>query len=554
MPVGLSATAQAELKKYAPRIRMEAYIIKNFYATATEIDITERVYQYGKYKNQSTLMSVNWVLPHLTMIVKNDDNYFNKYYASSVWQSSPAKEPNECILRIRMYVVTEGGEELAIEYLGRIIKPVLHTGDDSYCELETVFGPAHFLQRECTRRDGSYNHYDWSANLNYQTHKGGNIIPAPWMTLPVITTAPPQYGSTYYASVYQVSNAMEFIFRIHTATGSVPVGYEEQPQTYLQFDEHAFIGSPGVYKTLRWPKTGVYMLRLPTNYGDYYMYNPIGFQDINPALCAYDFLVYGAGLGLGATSLIDASSFGNQYTYFTGQTPSYVLRLSVFDKTFAEGLLDIMSYMPEMYLYWSYDSKLTLAKHVASLTSPTFQFTDDLNNWTAIELDEYLERAGDRIEVDGYSVSIEAISIAAWNAGTEGWYATRDFQNNDEIKAAIPVKKRKATSDYSLPASPIDKTRMIERPWISRDTGAAPQDGDAILDNWVRNTLRVWASPIPVVRINTNHVALDVEIGDVVGATITSRGLDGENYIVAGKDFDFDTHEMLLTLYQMDFT
>lgn len=551
MPVTLTQDAKDELARYAPRIRYEAYIIKNWYATATEIEITDEVHQYGEYLNDSTLISKDWTLPHLAMIVKNDGQYFNQYSADSIWQASPAKEPEECLLRIRAYVDTDTGEVLLLEYLGRITGTSIDDDEAAtYVEIETVFAPGFFLQKGCTRRDGSWTHYDWSTGICYKTSLGGQIIPAPTLTSTVTSAGHSYFPRGYfYTTAYDICNFFEMVFRIHTTGGGVPpVGHEDNMQSYYNSTKFSELGAANV-KTIAWVDVAAYMNQPTLDYGDIYVFNPISFEDVDPALCALDLLRYGAGLGTGTKSHIDETSFSNQSTYFTTQTPTYVLRAAVFDKTFTEGFLDLVGYMPEMFVWWSHDSKLTMSKHYPVLNAPTYKFEESLQNYAALRISRNVDRACNAIEVASQGVFIDN---KGGLAGTDGWHVERAIEHRRDAKTWIPKKARFQPTDFSLTASPVDKLVKVDRPWFSDETGAV---GDAwtLATTWMENYFKVWAQPAKTVTVVAGLPALEIEIGDKVGVNAPSRGLDSEVFVCASKAFDFDTGRVTLNLMQVTF-
>lgn len=549
MPVTLTTTAKNELKKYAPNIRVEAHIIKNYYATPTEIEITERINQYGEMINDSTLIAKNWTLPHLTSIVVNENNYFNQYSDDSIWAASPAKDPEECLLRIRTYVITDEGEEMLIEYLGRITNVLLKSDNvETYAELETVFAPGVALQKHCTRRDGSYTDFDWSAGTFVRYNKGGQIIPAPY-----VNGTPSGGGHSYYTNIYSVamydiSTLTEMICRVHTAAAPYPVGWEAQPNSYIDHDVLARIGA-GESIMVSWRNIGGIMSIGPGTYSDMHFYNPIQFHDVSPCLCALDLLRYGAGLGSGVTSHIDETSFSDHDSYFTGQTPSFILRPVVYDKSFAEGFIDILGYMPEMFVWWSYDSKLTMSKHWSVLNSPSYKFTEALLNYTSMEVERYADRSCNDLEVTAYSAHVPNKGGVA---GTEGWHAEREIEQFDISKSRYPKKIRRKPTDFSLPASSVDKLISVDRPWISEDSGSTA-DAHTVNLHWVENYLKVWSQPVKRVIITSDVRALEIECGDKIGVDVPALGMDDEVYVCASKSFNFDTLETAFVLAQMTF-
>lgn len=549
MAVTLTTDEKAELEKFAPRIRREAHIIKDYYGTPTEIEITDYVNRYGVFRNDSTLVAKNWTMPHLTMIAQNTDNYFNEYVSDSIWNTSPAADPEECLLRIRVYVVTDSGETMLIEYLGRVLNVALTDTDiETYAELETVIAPGYHLKKMCTRRDGSYTDFDWSAGTMTKTNKGGTVIPAPHLTaMPAVSPTHSYFINEWNVNMYDISNLFELACRVHTAVAPYPVGWECQPQTYYNAEEISRLGASRQV-SVHWNDVGSIM-NGPGTYADLHFYNPVQFEDQAPSRCALDLLRYGAGLSTGTKSHIDESSFSAQDSYFTSQSPSFVLRAAVYDKTFAEGLIDILSYMPEMFVWWSYDSKLTLQKHWPVLNAPSYKFVESLKNYSSIETEYYTERSCNDLEVKAYSAYV---TNKDGYQGTAGWHAERELTQHKDGKSKYPLKIRRKPTDFSLPASTVDKLISVERPWISEDSGTTAQAHTVNL-NWLENYLTVWSPRIKRAIVRSDMRSLEIECGDKVGVDVLNRGYDNEVFVCAAKDVDLDTLETKFVLADLTF-
>jgi len=159
MSITLSADAKTELAKHSPNYLRVATIIKNQYDADTRdsTDISDRVMSWGRLVLSATLFRPDWEKPNLTMIVQNDDNFFTKNSAASIWETAPTAHHKECALLVQLYVLIGAPKtrELVLEYRGRIDDSVVRLDESmAVAELVTVFEQDYQLRRRMLKNDG----------------------------------------------------------------------------------------------------------------------------------------------------------------------------------------------------------------------------------------------------------------------------------------------------------------------------------------------------------------------------------------------------------------
>lgn len=144
MGLTLQQTTLDELARPVPKVVLKAEIVKDFYTTPAVIDITEDVTDWGMFDNQSSLVSVEYSVPTLTISVQNiSGKYSRENLSNSMWTTAYgalAREPEECKLKVYLYVSPESTTpEAVLTWIGRII--AIHPRADRFfnvVEIETT--------------------------------------------------------------------------------------------------------------------------------------------------------------------------------------------------------------------------------------------------------------------------------------------------------------------------------------------------------------------------------------------------------------------------------
>jgi len=557
MAVSLTAASLSELAKPRPRFIRSAEVIKNYYGTPVVYTITDRVSRWGVYQNSSTAYAPDWEFPSLTMTVVNGDNYFSEVSSSSLW--SGAGPPRTCILRVRLYVVSDAASELVLEYLGRIesVDPVSDE-EGEYAEIVTVFEPANKLSALMTRRSGSWSYLDWSALVTYWTNKGGTIIPAP-----VVVNMPTHYTSTtpwsyWLMTINDLCNAAEIVYKWLVTYAGWAAGHEEQWATWLNSEKMVNPAADGAID-FRIRGGSVY-----NDYMDIYFYNPIAWHDAVPTRAMHDQLLHAAGVDSG---LVNVTSFTDLDTYFSSQTPPYVIIPVLFDMTYADGFLNLLSYAPELMVWFTYNSKIKCGKlGLLSAASSPFSFNKTAGNYRTVSGGTYSERLVTSCEFELSAYVEDGIATAE-----SSWKVMRDLQYGGEARAVSAARyagqpyklafqhrasttrarqaRKRTYSDYGFSITGGEQHYTLERPWFSIDV----TNLDGVVSRYARNMFRIWRNATPTVKVVSDHRALTVENRDVIEVNVPDRGYSAKRYVVVSNSFDLDSFERTVEGYEIEF-
>ncbi len=142
----------------------QAQILKHRFDAGqrTSIEIGDRVSRWGTIGNDSTIVQVDWSLPNLTTVVRNDDEYFSPWGVNSVWTESPAQDYHECQLRMQYFLLYRDGtrKQLVLTYIGQIEDVVCRIdGHLSVAELVTTFYQARTWRDNLTKEHGDDRKY-----------------------------------------------------------------------------------------------------------------------------------------------------------------------------------------------------------------------------------------------------------------------------------------------------------------------------------------------------------------------------------------------------------
>jgi len=526
MPAGLSAASKTELEKKEPRLRVTAEIIKNYYATQTVIDITDRVISYGTYNNPSTLKEINWELPNMTIVVSNDEDYFHDLNSESIWATSPAKDIEACVLRIRLYVDSDDASEIAREYIGRILNCELEASTEfTTAQIVTIFEPGNILTNLRRIIDGEWTLYTSPPDTQVQYQFGGITWGAPWISIW------PNWNND------ATEPFPRWITGIDNASGIMKVLHENIAQTEIRYPQTKHSSSQ-MFEPLTqthkqpdsWPAANIHRMRF---------HNPVSYFDKDPAEIVSDFLRYVCGIN---TSFIDLGSFMATSTYLQGLTSPPLLRAALYDKTNAELIADIMSYAPQIMMFWTHDSQLKIQKIPAySGTASPYTFStrspQGISEITAIG--KYRSRLATKMEVNFSSFTEPYV-----------WQKVRDRQigglqdstGGADLNPWVLEKTGPGTYD-------VEKFKKVDKPWFSSNTA----NYAAMVGSYIDNYLALYDGLIPSIELSGDLSSLENVNGDVVAVNIPERHLINKKYLVVGEAFDFDRMIPMFTLYDMEF-
>ncbi|NIM20845.1 MAG: hypothetical protein GTN64_00245 [Candidatus Latescibacteria bacterium] len=427
------------------------------------------------------------------------------------------------MLRIRLYVDHASGSDMALEYLGRIIDcPLQASMRFANAELITHFEPANVLDIECTIRDGSYT--TWDGTTETRNSKGGLCFPAPDIQF---VSSFQEEGQWVYRNENEQTCTLMLIIKKNTSTGE-----EVHPQTrfgaslLMREMENVFCDARTTSPSSSWPL---------------HYYNPPGYFENSPSEIIKDLMTTVAGLD---SSLIDSSSFSTLNTYFAGQSPVYDLRCALYDKKYSEHVLQVLSYAPETFLFWSYDSKFHMIKIPAYSGTPTpyvFSNSPSVNNIVSIdEIGRYEERLATTLGVSYGARTVQ-----------DQWGLERELLIGGKANTYADVIMNKWFLEKSVSGTPKKiQRREFEKPWLSGDIS----NHFARIENYIDNYLSVWGVPINHYAIKSTPASLEVEQGDVIAMDIPELNLSNKKLLVAAKGYDFDRHEALFKFRDQEFT
>lgn len=521
MPLSLSASTLAELAKPKPRLRAQAEIIKNYYATQTVIDISNKIISWGRLENNSTLVAVDWELPNLTITVSNLDDYFHDRNTSGIWSTSPSKAPEECVLRVRLWVITDSGKETLIDYLGRIKDCKLQAGTKFVtADITTVFEPAFTLDQECTIKNGSYMTWDTVTATYYD--KGGICYPAPSLIVWHGWTAGPPFP--FNRGEFQYASSLCLVENYNSAAST-----RKKPQTRM-FTSAIFYGTSNAYID--------YDISVGTNL--IYYWNPPGYNGYHASEIIKDFMTTVAGMD---SSLYNAASFATMDSYYNALSPVPDMKAYLYGAKYFELILKVLAHSPEAFMYYSYDSKLymKIVPQYSSFPTP-YVLTNEGSGKNIISIeddDKYTERLATTLQITYHSsVPLEWMPTREPIIGGQSNYA------NESQEHLYSWDKTTSGSVTTL------RTLELDKPFFN----SGVTQYNIVVDNYCDNYFQIYDNPIPHAVLRCHPVVLQAEQGDVVAIYVTSLNYLLKKYLVVGRGYDFDRHEAILTLRDMEFT
>lgn len=526
MPLSLSDEAKEELGRPKPNITATAKIIKNYYATQTVIDVTGYVISYGRYRNRSSLACGEWELPNMTIQFENRYGYFREGMSTSVWNTSPSKSPRECVLLATLLVHTASGSEKISEFLGRVLDVIIHADEAmDTAELKCVFEPGNFLQEPCSKKDGPWT----QINVNDGSTSDTRHNKGAW------SVQSPDFTAWVGASDSAPFNVLAFYLGHISATFHMEVEEETileryRPQTSLEVHD---LHTGAVSKLLKYQ----WLTKWLPNETQLYLWNPPGWDEYNPALILADFLWNFAGLAYGMLG-----DYAGLSSYFENLTTPLHLKCSLWGKTFAEHVMELMGYAPEMYLYWTAtSSKLEFARVKAySTESNPYVIGPGRGNFIAIEsLGRNEEKLATTIRTQ-FHAEVEE----------DTWFMERDISTG--VRAPEP---NSAIEDYSREDDASGthakmRRREIKRPWFNA--------GSSNFDDRVKQFHETWfalfADSLHEMALRCPAVVAQVEQGDIVAFDMSRQGYYEKKFLVYERTVDFDTSEIVLGLLDLELT
>lgn len=517
MSISYSAETLAKLTSYKPPIHLSVEIIKNYGGTPTTIDVTNRLQSLGTYSNSATNLQLDWVIPSLTPTLINTGGYFDRDYATSIWNQSPAKAPEDCVLRVTCSMKkNDGSLETLWKYIGRI-QDISFKGnkDFSICELVTVFEQAapNKLGKLFTRRDGPYSHYYSSTEWRSWPYTGSICMDPP----NIITDVGFSTGSPYPYYKFLMSDLHNCFLHLWEKRSSSPVEYLHL-ETHVPNDNRMILPASSDVRC-RWITAEMD----PYNW-DNWFYNPIAYDDYNPAEIIQDIIDKIVSM---PSELWDSSSFSAMNTLFAGLTYEPLMEYAIINKTGIEAILEILSHVPWTVLFNSYLNKLTYKRWPDWDDEPSpFEISSAKKNFNRIITSRNNEsRLITDIDVY-YDPRIDEL-----------------FFHLDRVPTLM--LNYQATTPYSKTK---DRQSRVERPgWSKYITNYTD-----MIAAQVNTQLYVSSKPIPELQIACPITCLSVELLDIVLLDIPEWKISQKKLLVVGKDIDMDGMEIVFTLFDQN--
>jgi len=129
------------------------------------LEVTDDVHQWGVIQNRSTIAEVDWQVPSLTAVIRNESQVFSEWLGTSWWQSEGVSRiPTECWLRFTYELLYRENtkREVLLTYTGKI-QNAYHRYDGTLAvvELETTLAADEGLGKNCLKSSGYGNQYLW---------------------------------------------------------------------------------------------------------------------------------------------------------------------------------------------------------------------------------------------------------------------------------------------------------------------------------------------------------------------------------------------------------
>lgn len=223
---------------------------------------------------------------------------------------------------------------------------------------------------------------------------------------------------------------------------------------------------------------------------------------------------------------IDKTSFTDQDSYFSGQTPAYQLYGDIYGYKFREAMMRILAHAPELLMYLDYRSQLKLARlqRYPDVGSP-FEISRNAGNLVSIDkIYTYTERFATVIELAYDSES--------------GHTASGSATKNPDFRTAFNtvISKSSGTSDDEIN---IERIRLVSADLANRHNAVY---------------LDIWDLLPKAVEITMTPDIMQLEPGDVVKIHEPSYGFNHKKLTLVKKGFNIDSEQGKALLYDIDFT
>ena len=211
-------------------------------------------------------------------------------------------------------------------------------------------------------------------------------------------------------------------------------------------------------------------------------------------------------------------------THFSSQ--SYALSGAAYGLTYRDAVLDVLRSAPEVMMYLDdhgeYAARILQA--YADESSPVLIGVGHGNLLRIRRTNIYEERTARRLEIS------YANNVAHNGAGKD--------QSNPDLNMLTQSMTTEVAGGDEYAAT-------IERPWLQ-----AHDDMKTVADY----EFDIWSNPVDALVISCTLELLSVEPGDVVAFDMPDIGYNARKFCVVGTDFDVDNEEVILTLYDIEFT
>jgi len=161
MAVPLSAAAKSVLAARSVRVLKKLEVVKELYDADARVynDITAKVLRWGTLSGASTVKAIDWELPALTVLVRNDKSYFSEGHVDSLW-TNLGIAPNAAWVKLQLLLpLLDGTLETMAVYYGKIQEAVAHDlGDFSAVELVTRHAADDALKARITKASAGDEH------------------------------------------------------------------------------------------------------------------------------------------------------------------------------------------------------------------------------------------------------------------------------------------------------------------------------------------------------------------------------------------------------------
>jgi hypothetical protein len=119
----LPNNVKAVLAQPNVRVVKRVELVRDYWNADTRmiVDVTGDVVKYGKLTSESTIKSVNWTVPNLTVSLNNVDGRYSSDHPASIWKATFQRNPRECSLIFRLQLPMPDGTNYDLhKYMGSV--------------------------------------------------------------------------------------------------------------------------------------------------------------------------------------------------------------------------------------------------------------------------------------------------------------------------------------------------------------------------------------------------------------------------------------------------